>query len=74
MFHCAQTAKGFQNITKATASIDLTKKFDLALPGSEKFESTDFTVGRSANVKKAETNEHRNAGDNREARDKKHRP
>lgn len=44
-------------VGKATASIDLTKEFDLALPGSEKFESTDFTVDRSADVKKAETNE-----------------
>ncbi len=44
-------------VDKATASIDLTKEFDLALPGSEKFESTDFTVDRSADVKKAETNE-----------------
>ena len=42
---------------KATASIDLTKEFDLALPSSEKYESTDFTVDRSADVKKAETNE-----------------
>ena len=45
------------NTSEAAASIDLTKEFDLALPGSEKFESTDFTVDRSADVKKAETNE-----------------
>jgi acetolactate decarboxylase len=44
-------------INKATATIDKTKEFDLALPGSQKFESTDFTVDRSADVKKAETNE-----------------
>ena len=44
-------------VGKATATIDQTKEFDLALPGSQKFESTDFTVDRSADVKKAETNE-----------------
>ena len=44
-------------LDKATASIDLTKEFDLALPSSEKFEITDFTVDRSADVRKAETNE-----------------
>ena len=44
-------------VDKATASIDLTKEFDLVPPNSEKFESTDFTVDRSADVKKAETNE-----------------
>ena len=44
-------------VDKAEASIDLTKEFDLSLPGSEKFEGTDFTVDRSADVKKAETNE-----------------
>ena len=44
-------------VGKATATIDKTKEFDLALPGSQKFESTDFTVDRTADVKKAETNE-----------------
>ncbi len=44
-------------VGKATATIDQTKEFDLALPGSQKFEGTDFTVDRSADVKKAETNE-----------------
>ena len=44
-------------IDNATATIDLTKNFDLTLPTSEKFESTDFTVDRSSDVKKAETNE-----------------
>lgn len=44
-------------VDEATASIDLTKEFYLALPGSKKFEGTDFTVDRSADVKKAETNE-----------------
>lgn len=44
-------------VSKATATIDQTKEFDLALPGSQKFESTDFTVDRTADVKKAETNE-----------------
>ena len=44
-------------VNKAMATIDQTKEFDLALPGSQKFESTDFTVDRTADVKKAETNE-----------------
>ena len=44
-------------VGKATATIDKTKEFDLALPDSQKFESTDFTVDRTADVKKAETNE-----------------
>lgn len=44
-------------VNKAMATIDLTKEFDLALPSSQKFEGADFTVDRSADVKKAETNE-----------------
>lgn len=44
-------------VSKGTATIDQAAEFDLALPDSQKLESADFTVDRSSDVKKAETNE-----------------
>lgn len=45
------------DVNNAVIGYDKTKEFDIHLPGSEHFESIDFTQDRSADVRKAETNE-----------------
>jgi alpha-acetolactate decarboxylase len=42
---------------QGTVSIDYTDNFEMLLPQSDYFTSTDFSIDRSEDVRRAETNE-----------------